>query len=101
MKAPAGGSLPPRGRWQGVALTDEGKKPLPFNQARFYSIGVPSTPAACGRHPLQAGEGRSRFDNRALRLYPPVLPVRSRGDVGIAPYAYRGSGPSKFSPQPL
>ena len=46
--APAGGSLPLRGRWQGEALTDEGKKPLPFNEARFYSIGVPSTPGPAG-----------------------------------------------------
>ena len=58
--APAGGSLPHRGRWQGEALTDEGNHALPSNQSRFYSIGVPSTPAACGRHPLQAGEGRER-----------------------------------------
>ena len=27
------------------------------------------------------------FDNRAVGLDPPVLPARSRGDVGIAPYA--------------
>ena len=55
--APAGGSLPLRGRWQGEALTDEGKKPLPFNEARFYSIGVPSTPAA-GAAPSESTEGR-------------------------------------------
>ena len=30
-----------------------------------------------------------RFDNWAVRLYQPVPPVRSRGDVGIAPYADR------------
>ena len=29
-----------------------------------------------------------RFGNRACGSYPPVPPVRSRGDVGIAPYAY-------------
>ena len=48
MKAPAGGSLPHRGRWQGAALTDEGKQAFPFNQPRFYSIGVPSTPGESG-----------------------------------------------------
>ena len=30
---------------------------LPFNRAWPNILGVPSTPAACGRHPLQAGEG--------------------------------------------
>ena len=32
---------------------------LPRNLARPILSCVPSTPAACGRHPLQAGEGRS------------------------------------------
>ena len=34
-----------------------------------------------------------RFDNWAARLFLPVPPVRSRGDVGIAPYAGDGSAP--------
>ena len=34
-KAPAGGSLPHRGRWQGEALTDEGSQPSAKNQTRF------------------------------------------------------------------
>ena len=58
---PAGGRLPPRGRWQGEALTDEGKKPLPSNQPRFYSIGVPSTPAAAAApSPGRRGQGHRK-----------------------------------------
>ena len=34
-----------------------------------------------------------RFENRAVRLYETVPPIRSRGDVGIAPYAVGESSP--------
>ena len=38
---------------------------IPSILPRLNSSGVPSTPAACGRHPLQAGEGRG-FPHPAL-----------------------------------
>ena len=39
---------------------------FPFIKPRFSLSGVPSTPAACGRHPLQAGESGG-FPHPALR----------------------------------
>ena len=49
--------------WPRTFRADVGIRPyaggrfLPRNLARPMLLGVPSTPAACGRHPLQAGEG--------------------------------------------
>ena len=53
---PAGGRLPPRGRWQGEALTDEGDTLSQWTKPGLNRQGSPPHPALRG-HPLQAGEG--------------------------------------------
>ena len=66
---------------------------LPFIRARFFGrAGVPSSGPGCARSTFPVGEGflRRGFDNRAVGFDQPVPPVRSRGDVGIAPYAKGG-----------
>ena len=79
-------------------------KVLPFNRAWPNILGVPSTPAACGRHPLQAGEGRGFPAVEAF----PYLPLgegaaaaaeEGRYQVGSAcrPTPVRAFGPATLS----
>ena len=77
---------------------------LPFNRAQLNILGVPSTPAACGRHPLQAGEGRD-FLRRGRSLTFPwgkVPPQRRKrgGTRSVLPAAPLPSGPLALPPSP-
>ena len=47
-KPPPGGRLPPRGRWQGEALTDEGKALPHFIKPGFIFEGSPPHPPPAG-----------------------------------------------------
>ena len=66
---------------------------LPFIRARsFGGLGSPHPARAAPGPPSPWGKASSRrgFGNRAVGFGRPVPPVRSRGDVGIAPYAKGG-----------
>ena len=81
--APAGGRLPLRGRWQGEALTDEGRNPKSIGRARLS--GKTSRPRR-GRCPHRPATLRAR----PAGINVPFRPSGPRGDVGIAPYADGG-----------
>ena len=71
---------------------------LPRNLARPMLLGVPSTPAACGRHPLQAGEGGG-FPHPALRwgrggTRSDLAPPHTRQGFALPPSPGRGFFPS-------
>ena len=69
---------------------------LPRNLARPILSGVPSTPAACGRHPLQAGEGRSCSYWAAIKTTGfPIILARFFGKAG-SPSSVPGCARSTF-----
>ena len=86
-----------------VHLPRRGRRPPGggfIHRGLFFVSGVPSTPAACGRHPLQAGEGggclrRGRGGTRSVLRTAPhpsgplALPPSPRRGFFYAIYASR------------
>ena len=85
--APAGGGLPPRGRWIAAGETDEGK--VREQSGRLIpTCPVRQVPGRCGHRPLR--EGRDFSLNRAR---PDVLGVPSTpGPAGPPSPSRRGQG---------
>ena len=75
-----------------------------FISVRPGPVGVPSTPAACGRHPLQAGEGRDFLRRGHSFTFPwgKVPPQRRMrgGTRSVLPTAPHPSGPPALTPSP-
>ena len=79
--APAGGSLPPRGRWIAAGETDEGK--VRKRSGRLIpTCPVRQVPGRCGHRPLR--EGRDFSLNRARRMFQRSAPHPS-GPLALPP----------------
>ena len=79
--APAGGGLPPRGRWIAAGETDEGK--LREQSGRLIpTCPVRQVPGRCGHRPLR--EGRDFSLNRARRMFQRSAPHPS-GPLALPP----------------